>query len=248
MDEPANLYIGGFAGLLKRQEKRQRRFLNIEEVLPPADIDLAALFDRITPAPPQHFEDALRYSALRKRLELQIQFEGQPEILHLHALLIAISRRDDMPPLAERLFFRIWEELGARLVPLLTTRWLISSATTFSDIGRTGDQRALGMGLSILFDMIKLSDSERRLSGKPGRSPFVTSPDGKNFPLAFDLYPYAYRGGDLDKVMLARLWQLGERDITIRPLAFAMLKKVMTDPRSIFARTQEIKKSLRKDA
>jgi hypothetical protein len=248
VDDTANIYPGGFAGLLKRQEKRQRRFDGIETVLPPVDVALGPLFEAPVATPPGPPESAPRYSALRKWLELQGYFEGQPQALHLHAMLIAISRRDDPPALALDLFFRLWTEEGARLVALLTPRWLISSATTFSDHGRTGDQRALGMGLSVLFDMIKLHDSERRISGKPGRTPFRGTKDGKTFPLAFDLTPYAYRGGDLDKILLARLWQLAERDAVIRPLGFAMLRLVMTEPRSIFGRTQEMKKIIRGEA
>jgi hypothetical protein len=38
--------------------------------------------------------------------------------------------------------------------------------------------------------------------------------------------------------MLARLWQLAERDATIRPLGMRMLRIVMQDRRSIFARIQ----------
>jgi hypothetical protein len=175
-------------------------------------------------------------------VQLQSEFEGQPQILHLHAMLIAISRRNDPPADALTLFFRIWDEHGDRIAPLLGVRWLISTATSFSDIGRTGDQRACGMALSILFDMIKLHDSERRLSGQPGRRPFRAMKARKRFPVAFGMPAYSFVGGDLDEIMLARIWQLCERDSTIRPLGLAMLDLVMTDPRSIFARVRELKK------
>ena len=247
MDEGQNLYPGGFAGLIKRQEKRQRPFDGIEAVLPPADSDIAALFGRATPPPRLPYDEAPRFTAERKWLELQTQFQGQPQALHLYAMTIATLRRDDPPPQAEALFFRLWEEQSAPLLALLDTRWMISSATTFADVGRTGDQRALGMGLSVLFDTIKLHDSERRLSGQPGRTPFRQTAGRKTFPVAFDLRPYAFRGGDLDKILLARLWLLAERDTTIRPLAFAMLRLAMTDPRSIFGRVQALKQSLRAD-
>jgi hypothetical protein len=242
MRDPDPLYEGGFDKLMRFLDKRQRPFGDPDAALPAADIDLRALFDRKVAAPPQHFDSAERYSAHRKWLELQAEFEGQPEILHLHAMLIACSRRNAMPPAAETLFFRIWDEHGAALVDLLDVRWMISSATTFADIGRSGDQRALGMGLSTLFDLIKLHDSERRVSGQPGKAPFRFSPEAKRFPIPFKMPPYSLAGGDLDKVMLARLWQLTERDATIRPLGRAMLRMVMTDPRSIFGRVQEFKR------
>lgn len=242
MSDTDSLYEGGFDKLMRFLDKRQRPFTDPAAVLPAADIDLGALFDRKVAAPPQHHEHAERYSAHRKWLELQAEFEGQSEILHLHGFLIASSRRKAMPAIAETLFFRIWEEHGTRLVDLLDVRWMISSATSFADIGRTGDQRALGMGLSTMFDLIKLHDSERRVSGQPGKAPFRFSAEAKRFPIPFKMPPYSLSGGDLDKVMLARMWHLAERDATIRPLGTAMLRMVMTDPRSIFGRVQEFKR------
>lgn len=242
MSETGDLYKGGFAGLLRGQERRQRPFDQVQDVLPPVDVDLAPYFIRILPPPPLHFEQAERYSAQRKVLELQDEFQGQAEIHHLHALLIAISRRDDPPAAAITLFHRIWAEHGAEFVKLIAPRWMISAATSFSDIGQTGDQRAAGMALSILFDMIKLHDSERRITGQPGRTPFRAERGRKRFPVAFGLDPYSFKGGDLDRIMLARIWQIVERDATIRPLGVAMLRLVMSDPRSIFGRVQELKK------
>lgn len=244
MSNAADLHPGGFPGLLKALEKRQRPLENIANVLPAPDCDLAEMFVQLTPPPPGPHKMMPRGSAARKWIRMQDEFDGQPEILHLHAMLIAIARRTNPPAEAQALFHRIWEEHGAQLVSLLTVRWQISAATTFSDIGKTGDQRACGMALSVLFDMIKLHDSERRLSGQPGRKPFQHIRSRKTFPVAFGMPPYAIRGGDLDQNLLARIWQLCERDATIAPLGKAMLSKVMTDPRSIFARIQELKRQL----
>lgn len=242
MADASDLYKGGFAGLLRVQERRQRRFEGVDDILPAADVDLAPYFDRILPPPAMSHEDAPRFSAQRKLLELQGEFQGQPEIHHLHALLIAISRRNDPPDTAVTLFHRIWAEHGTTFAKLIPVRWMISAATTFADIGTTGDQRAAGMALSILFDTIKLHDSERRVSGQPGRTPFRALAGRKRFPLAFGMTPYAFKRGDLDRIMLARIWQLCERDTTIRPLGVAMLRLVMQDPRSIFGRVQVLKK------
>ena len=242
MSDAPELYEGGFGALMRMLEKRQRRFDGIEDVLPAVDCDLGALLKQPTAPPPVPYEQIPRYTAGRKWVQLQAEFEGQPALLHLHAMLIAISRRDDPPAEAVDLFLRIWDEQGKAMADLLSVRWLISAATTFSDIGRTGDQRACGMALSILFDSIKLHDSERRLSGQPGRRPFRRMKARKRFPVAFGMPAYSFKGGDLDQIMLARIWQLCERDGTIRPLGMAMLRLVMHDPRSIFGRVQELKK------
>ena len=241
VDPEDTIYPGGFAKLMKFLERRQRPFHDAADVLPPRDVDLLALHTAPMPAPTEKYDDIPRYNARRKWLELQKEFEGQPQLLHLHAMLIAMSRRNDPPGDAMPLFFRIWDEHGALMAQALTVRWLISTATTFADCGRTADQRALGMGVSTLFDLVKLHDSERRSMGLAGDTPglFVRRP--KRPPLGFGMAPYAFVNGDVDKVMLARLWQLAERDGTIRPLAMRMLRIAMTDRRSIFGRLQALK-------
>lgn len=241
IDLENTLYPGGFRKLMKFLERRQRSFHEGGDVLPARDVDLAVLHATTVPAPTCAPDDLPRYTAQRKWQELQAEFEGQSELFRLHAMVIAMSRRTDPPPDALLLFFRIWAEQGALMARELPTRWLISAATTFADCGQNSDQRALGMGLSLLFDLIKLHDSERRNAGQAGETPsrFVHPKDRP--PLAFDMAPYSFEKGDLDKVMLARLWQLAERDSTIAPLAVAMLRMVMSDTRSIFARAQSLK-------
>lgn len=241
MTQSDDIYPGGFATLMRFLENRQRKFDDIDAILPPPDVDLTALKTRIVEAPGHELDDAERYTAHNKWVQLQADFEGQSALLHLHAMLIAISRRDNPPADALTLFFRIWDEHGYDLARELPVRWLISAATTFADCGRTGDQRALGMGLSTLFDLIKLHDSERRLSGQPGGTPFRRKPGGRSPAMPFGMPPYSLKAGDLDMVMLARLWQLCERDPTIRPLGMRMLRLVMTEKRTIFGRAYKFK-------
>ena len=49
------------------------------------------------------FQQQHKHHKLHPYLELQHEFEGQPELWHLHALLIAILRRTDPPPPATAL-------------------------------------------------------------------------------------------------------------------------------------------------
>ncbi|GGX57262.1 hypothetical protein GCM10007385_27650 [Tateyamaria omphalii] len=235
------IHRGGYAGLMKFLEKRQRPFENAADLVPPVDTDLKVLWDTKVPATTLSFSDVPRYDIRHKHLGLQMEFEGAPQILLLHALLIAMSRRNTPPAGAMPLFFRMWREEGHALAMTLNVRWLISAATTFADCGETGDQRALGMGLSTLFDLVKLHDSERRSTGKPGneKSKFVRLK--RRPPLGLSMPPYSIENGDADKVMLARFWQLAERDATIRPLAMRMLHMLMEDKATIFARMQAYK-------
>lgn len=232
------IYPGGFYKLMRALERRQRPFIGVELVLPAHDVDLAQMLEQtVSPVRPeqdlQHLEER---HVQHKHLQLHKEFVGQPKLLLLHALLVAILRRDAPPLEAQTLFLRIWTEQGTRLAPMLPVRWLISTATTFADHGSTSDQRALGMGLSILFDLIKLHDSERQAAGFAGEIPHDFIDKAGRPGLAFDMMPYSFYKGDLDRVMLARLWQLGERDKTIFPLAVRMLRLVMYDRRSVFAR------------
>ncbi|MEP4979339.1 hypothetical protein [Ascidiaceihabitans sp.] len=240
-DPDDDIYAGGYRRLMRFLGKRQIPFEDAAARLPPADVDLEALNKAIVPAPTQGLEETPRFSADRKWLELQIEFQGKSQLELLHGFLIAVSRRADPPAAALPLFHRIWEEQGHVLAAELPVRWLISTATTFADCGQTPEQRACGMGLSTLFDLVKLHDSERRASGDAGDTRRRVLRPKKRPPLAFDMDPYSLRGGDLDKVMLARLWALGEHDKTIRPLAVRMLRMVMSDTRSIFARMQDFK-------
>ncbi len=220
---------------------RQLPFEGAADILPPQDVDFSALRAQAVPAPTKSMEDAPRYSAERKWLELQAELQGKDSLMLLHAMLIAISRRTDPPPAAMPLFFRMWREQGMQMARELPIRWLISAATTFADCGETADQRACGMGLSTMFDLIKLHDSERRSIGIDGDALHKTVRSKLRPSLAFDMWPYAMGKGDLDKVLLARLWRLAEDDATIRPLAVRMLRMVMSDKRSIFARVQRFK-------
>lgn len=246
MIDGGEIYPGGFYKLMRELERRRRPFLDVEAVLPTPDVDLAKLIQQPVPPTDKVPTDYPKYTALPKWVELQAEFEGQPELYRLHAMLIAISRRRDPPAQAMALFFRIWNETGADLARALPVRWLISTATTFADCGETGVQRALGMGLSTLFDLVKLHESERRLSGLASDLPFDRIPETDRPDMPFGIHPVSLRHGDLDRVMLARLWRLCEEDETIAPLGMRMLWIAMRDHRTVFGRVQKLKTERRK--
>ncbi|NIZ13704.1 hypothetical protein [Phaeobacter sp. HF9A] len=242
MDLASEIYPGGYYELMRRLEQRQAPFRAPLAVLPEADADLAPYFERLTDGSAA-LPEGDRCDAPKKMQSLRQQLHGAPEVLALHAMVIAILRRREPPPEAVALFMRLWRDHGARLAALLSARWMIAAATTFADHGETMDQRLGGQGLSLLFDLIKLHESERRLSGRPASKPFRRrTPAEIEEPLAFDLSPYSLRTGDLDKNMLARLWRHAEADAVLRPLGFAMLRMVMSDERTVFARIQKFKK------
>lgn len=236
MPSDTSIYPGGFRDIMRKWERARGPWKGAEEVLPPSDVDLRALRDTVAVAPTRRPEPRITKQFADKTGLFQTEFDGQSALFVLHAQLVSLLRRDTRPQRSADMFFRLWSEQGAFLAENLATRWQISAATTFAEHGRTAVQTSLGMGLSVLFDMILLHDTERRLTGQPGAQPFrrngkVAKPD-----LAFDMTPYRFRGGDADRNILARLWALAEQDPVMAPLAMSMLKKAATDRRSIFGR------------
>lgn len=245
--ESDNVYLGGALPLQERFERSRRPLENPKRYLPAADCDLDALASNIVPAPEVEYETLKRASIERRFAEFQGEFEGRSELLSLHSMLVAMLRRNDPPPEALTLFFRLWKEKGDFLCNELSMRWKVSAATTFGDCGETLEQRAVGMGLSILFDSIKLHESERRLSGQRSEVPFPTAKRKQRHAIAFDVQPYSVSRGDMDRNMLARLSLMARKDETIYPLAYSMLSEIMNDQRTVFARLQKLRAAERID-
>lgn len=236
------IYPGGFWSLMRNRDMRQRPYSNVVDVLPARDADFSVLQEATVESPTANADDFDKHDFRGKAASMQVEFAGKSKLLFVHALVIASLRRREAPARAEVLFQRIWAERGVELVQQLNVRWQISAATTFADHGLNMTQRSLGMGLSVMFDMIKIHETERRLSGQPGRRPFRRK-RGRDIDLMpFDMEPYSLRMGDLDENMLSRLWALSEEDAVIAPLARAMLQLTIADRRTIFARMQRIKK------
>lgn len=242
MEFDSELYPGGFYSLMKRLEKKERPFQNPEQCLPAADVDFASFWQQQIPEDLENPEVTYRYDPQHKQAQLRYQLRGEPEIFALHAFLIAILRRRPTCPPARQMFLRLWTEEGEKLAKALEPRWLISAATTFADHGATIDQRLGGQGLALLFDLIKLHDSERSLSGRSNGLGFPRLKDRPRDKLAFDLNGYSLPTGDMDKNLLARLWRHGENDQVIAPLCRRMLGDLLREPRTVFGRIQRYKK------
>lgn len=203
------------------------------EALPEADLNFAPLkARRIGEAPEAHQKSASTFSY--KYLEIKEQFQGEPEILWLHGLLISALRRRSQPPQTAPLFLRLWNEEGPFLLAHLNPRWLVSAATTFADHGANEVQRRVGHSLTVLFSTMKLYETERLHSPAAPTHPF----DGqrKAATLALEMDAYAIASGGLDINMLGRIWQDAAQDATIRPLAHHLLGLLDADDRTVFRR------------
>ena len=241
MDQEKTIYPGGFDALISEFDVRRKSFVGAARVLPHANVDLEAMKTAIV-TPPWFSLNLHSKSHLKEKLlKIENEFKGQSRLLVLHSVLIAVFRSNAPPATAAPLFQRVWKEQSTFLLEHLSIRWKISAATTFADHGINMEQRTLGMGLSILLDMIKLHESERRLSGQSSRRLSAREPSGRLSSLAFGMDPYSFKAGDLDRNMLSRLWLLSEMDETLRPLAQDVLHELMSDTRTIFARIERNK-------
>ncbi|PIE14468.1 MAG: hypothetical protein CSA70_01555 [Rhodobacterales bacterium] len=226
-------YHGGFAAIVTQMEGR-RAPLDFApgEGLPGADVDFEAMKTPLS-APGDATDGMSGFS--RKRLELQKEFEGEPELCMFNGLLIALLRKRDAPAHTARLFERLWAEQSAYLIAHLNIRWLVSSVTTFGEHGQTEPQRRTGAAMNVLFGMMKLYESERIYSGLPPETPFsVTNRVTTTLPLEMDRY--AMTSGGLDVNLLGRMWLDATEDPVIAPLACHMLEELNTEHKSLFRR------------
>lgn len=245
-DQDDDISAGGFADLIGRMEARRAplRFAP-GETLPPRDIALGPLARARVPPPDRDPLAAgpIRSPNDRKLRALRVELAGKSELAVLHGLLVAHLRKRAQPGHCAALFARLWRERPEVLLAELDPRWQVSAVTTFADHGLTAAQREVGAGLSALFGMMKLYETERRFSGRaPGR-PFPL--DGRSrAPLPLQMDAFALRDGGLDVNLLGRLWRRAEDDPTIRPLAHGLLERLAGDPGTVFARLARMRRRL----
>jgi len=244
-DTSAPTYPGGFDAILTQMEGRRDPFTyEGDEALPPLDVDLEPLktarVDKRAPS-----VDGSRSTYARKLRELSDEFDGLPEIMLLHGLLIAHLRRRSAPPHTAALFLRLWAEESDWLLARLDARWLVSAITTFGDHGATEVQRRVGQSLSLMFGMMKLYETERLYSGAPPDEAFAWAKRPQT-PLALQMDTYALGGGGLDVNMLGRMWQDAGTDPVLAPLARHLLELLIADDRTVFRRLRLMRRQREK--
>ncbi len=234
-------YEGGFDAIVARMDERRDPLeFHDGEALPSLDVDFAPLKTKLIAIPQDLPRAKDRSGHLRKWLELAAEFENQPELLHLHGLLIAHLRKTEQPPHTAALFIRLWAEEHAFLLEHLDPRWLVSALATFADHGATETQRRIGHAMTVLFGMMKLYESERLYSGfRPDQEFKLKRLVASKLPMNMDRF--ALMGGGLDVNTLAPLWVSAAEDSVLQPLVHTLLNQLNTDPGSIFRRLQTLK-------
>ncbi|MGR3467257.1 MAG: hypothetical protein ACU0CI_05205 [Shimia sp.] len=234
-------------GLEELQQLAENRRWSFDDadILPPADCDFAPLKAQMTErnAPLKN-----PMSAITKRAELSEEFEGRPELLTLHGLLIALLRHDNPPPKAALLFQRLWAEEGAWLIDALDLRWKVSAVATFRDHGTTEAQRKVGLALAVFFNLMKLYETERMFSDKAPGEPWPLR-NRQTVPMAMEMFPFAIRTGDLDRNLILYLWEeCDAADPVIRPLALHLMEGFNADHRNIFRRFKRLRARIDRQA
>lgn len=235
---PEATYPGGFADLLPKPGKRRPYDGMAALIAPLLDTPLQTLWD--TPVEPPATRPERCDTAAEKLADVAEGFIGQPMILAIHALTIAAARRNDPPDAARRLFLRIWRDCPHEMIDALDTRWKLSALQTFALWGDTEAARRGGATLTVFFQMLKLTETERLYAGfGPERTFRITG--AASDPLPLELQRYSMRRGDLDRNMLGQLWLDAEADPTLRPLACHLLNALNREQRGLFHRLKRMR-------
>lgn len=96
---------------------------------------------------------------------LRGEFVGRTELELRHATLIVLIRRGYQTKKVYGCFQELWQEAEDVLLENLNLRWLVSAADTIADCDPDPTQRALALSASCLINTVKLSESERFLTG-----------------------------------------------------------------------------------
>ncbi len=168
------------------------------------------------------------------------EFDGQPQLLMLHAYCVSHLRKRRFPPRARAIFLRLWSEQGDWLLENLTRRWLISAIITFGDHGTTEAQRRAGLAFSMFFGTFRLYEAERLYSGRAPDEAFDIG-TRRRVDLPFGMDPFPIRKADLDNTMLAYLYREAGGDPLTEKLTAVLMGLLAQDPGTIFARLGQMR-------
>ncbi|MHA3914744.1 hypothetical protein [Halovulum sp. GXIMD14793] len=147
--------------LAERFRRRRGLRKKLGNMMPPLDVDFAPYFVEVQ-APPDHIPEGPRSKMAVNSARLKKQLAGQPQIVYFHALFVSYLRRNSAhTDHARRLFFRLWQDHGTELMPLLDNRWLISALQTFHDHGLNEHQRRIGSVGWVYANLLKFAEAER---------------------------------------------------------------------------------------
>lgn len=165
---------GPLGDLFQRARTRRPHQREVENLLPPLDVDLTKLRALVPDDLVQPEEVKSRQNMEFHDAMLRYRMRGQPESYYLNALVISyLRRRTPFNAHAAHLFHRLWKEEGEFLAAHLNARWAISTLQTFFDFGENEHQRLIGAAGYIYGNMIKIYEVEREMGGHPNRETYL---------------------------------------------------------------------------
>ncbi len=221
---------------LTLQEDAERPFVRFGDHVPSADLDISNAMTEPVIAPDGPPETGAFDDFVIKGRNLARSFAGKPDLHLVNAKLITLLRRRDPPPHASGLFAAIWDQKHEELARTLPMRWIISAAMTLEVHGSSEVLRRTATSIGLLCNLMKLYESERHAFGgeETGKfRPFTSDP-----ALPLDMSGYAIVRGDLDRVLITRIWQSGQSDPAARSLLERVIPALLEDQRGVFNRLQ----------
>lgn len=241
-------YPQGFDAIAEAIIRGQRPFVDLEDNLPDPEMDFAPLKTRLLPPrgnvpfpkPPQTLY-------VENEHWMRFRLANHPELCHLAACLIMLSRRVPFPTEMQDLWFRLWDEEAAFLIEHLDIRWQISALRTFGSYGRNELERRLGREMFLATGMMKLADTERSFSGLAAHEHFPLG-KRKDRPVSLGQEPYSPARGDLDQQIIYQLWETVDAldGSSAGLLGRAVLDQINACPRTVFRRLMVIRDKFRR--
>jgi len=186
-----------------------------------SDMDFAALRDRVVGAVENAFTRGERRRAVfggrcadffEHMNELRSEFVGRSELLALHAGFVVALRRKLAVAHFLPLYLRLWREEREFLRQELSLRWLVSACDTLADFGETPAQRAVALNGTVLANLTKLAETERRLM------PAGDGPPGRRGVELFDGMTVFKPGGDMIDNLFRRIARIAALDDVAGPI------------------------------
>lgn len=197
-----------------------------------ADIDFAALRDVLVVEVDNAFTRGERqrpvFGGRRPNFfdhvnELRSEFAGRSELLVLHAGFVVALRRRIAPGHFLPLYLRLWREEGAFLCGELSLRWLVSACDTLADHGASPAQRAVALNGTVLANLAKLAETERRLA-----PPADVPPPGRKQPgmELFDGMTLFRPGRDMIDNLFQRVERVAQLDDVAGPILMEVAARI----------------------
>lgn len=153
--------------------------------------------------------------------ELRSEFTGRSELLVLHAGIVVALRRRLATDHFQPLYQRLWREEGAFLLRELSLRWLVSACDTLADHGTTPAQRAVALNGTVLANLAKLAETERRFAPLAE----AQAPRRKGAEL-FDGMTVFKPGGDMIDNLFRRIERVAALDEVAGPILLEVAARV----------------------